>query len=114
MAGMNRRESMRNTKHTKNDPQKKYRLGTVSKNILLEGLNRFHGINPTLSSDVDRDTLSLQCYSILSDILVKKELCIPQMFYLLVKVSFTYLLPVSLKSLCISVLSTKRQFRSVL
>ena len=25
-----------------NDPQKKYRLGTVSKNILLEGLNRFH------------------------------------------------------------------------
>ena len=27
----------------KNDPQKKYRLGTVSKNILLQGLNRFHG-----------------------------------------------------------------------
>ena len=26
-----------------NDPQKKYRLETVSKNILLEGLNRFHG-----------------------------------------------------------------------
>ena len=25
-----------------NDLQKKYRLGTVSKNILLEGLNRFH------------------------------------------------------------------------
>ena len=25
-----------------NDPQKKYHLGTVSKNILLEGLNRFH------------------------------------------------------------------------
>ena len=24
-----------------NDLQKKYRLGTVSKNILLEGLNRF-------------------------------------------------------------------------
>ena len=25
-----------------NDPQKKHRLETVSKNILLEGLNRFH------------------------------------------------------------------------
>ena len=37
-----------------------------------------------------------------------------QMFYLLVKISFAYLLPVSLKSLCVSVLSTKRQFRSVL
>ena len=24
------------------DPQKKYRLGTASKDILLEGLNRFH------------------------------------------------------------------------
>ena len=37
-----------------------------------------------------------------------------QMFCLLVKVSFAYLLPASLKSLCFSVLSTKRQFRSVL
>ena len=36
-----------------NDPQKKYHLGTVSKNILLEGLNRFHGANLTLSLDVD-------------------------------------------------------------
>ena len=26
-----------------NDPQKKHRLGTVSKNSLLEGLNRFNG-----------------------------------------------------------------------
>ena len=26
-----------------NDPQKKHHLGTVSKNILLEGLNRFNG-----------------------------------------------------------------------
>ena len=26
-----------------NDPQKKHHLGTVSKNILQEGLNRFHG-----------------------------------------------------------------------
>ena len=39
-----------------NDPQKKYRLGTVSKTILLEGLNQFHGANITLSSDVDQDT----------------------------------------------------------
>ena len=58
---MNRRESMRNTRHThthtkRKDPQKKYRLGTVSKNIILEGLNRFHGANLTLSSDVDQDT----------------------------------------------------------
>ena len=37
-------------------PQKKYRLGTVSKNILLEGLNRFHGANLILSTDVDQDT----------------------------------------------------------
>ena len=26
-----------------NDPQKKHRLGTVSKNILQEGLNQFNG-----------------------------------------------------------------------
>ena len=38
-----------------NDPQKKYRLRTVSKNILLEGLNWFHGDNLTLNSDVDQD-----------------------------------------------------------
>ena len=40
----------------KNDPQKKYRLETVSKNILLEGLNRFHTASLSLSSDVDQDT----------------------------------------------------------
>ena len=39
-----------------NDPQKKYRLGTVCKNILLEGLNQFHGANIALNSDVDQDT----------------------------------------------------------
>ena len=56
-AAMNRRESMRNSRHKNtNDPQKKYRLGTVSKNILLEGLNQFHGANLTLKSDVDQDT----------------------------------------------------------
>ena len=26
-----------------NDPQKKHRIETVSKNMLLDGLNRFHG-----------------------------------------------------------------------
>ena len=50
---MNRRESMTNNT---NDPQKKYRLGTVSKTILLEGLNQFHGANLTLNSDMDQDT----------------------------------------------------------
>ena len=49
---MNRRESLTNT----NDPEKKFRLGTVSKNILLEGLNQFHGANHTLDSDVGQDT----------------------------------------------------------
>ena len=54
---MNRRESMRNTRHkNSNDSQKKYRFGTVSKIILLEGLNQFNGNNLTLSSDVDQDT----------------------------------------------------------
>ena len=56
-AAMNRRKCMRNTGHKNtNDPQKKYRLGTVSKNILLEGLNQFHGANLTLCSDVNEDT----------------------------------------------------------
>ena len=36
-------KSMRNTRHKNtNDPQKKYCIGTVSKNILLEGLNQFY------------------------------------------------------------------------
>ena len=39
-----------------NDPQKKYRLGAVIKNILPEGLNWFHGANLTLSSDVNQNT----------------------------------------------------------
>ena len=43
--------------NNKNNQEKKYRLGTVSKNILLDGLNRFHGANLTLSSDVDQGTL---------------------------------------------------------
>ena len=64
------------------------------------------------------DSESRQCYSVLSDILVKMSYAYrwkgDQMFYLLVKVSFAYLLPVSLQSLCFSILSTKRQCRSVL
>ena len=36
----------------KNDLQKKHRLGSVSKNILLEGLNRFLGANLTISPDM--------------------------------------------------------------
>ena len=39
-----------------NVPQKKYRLGMVSKIILLEGLNRFHRANLTLNSNVNQDT----------------------------------------------------------
>ena len=44
-----------------NDPQKKYRLGMGSKNILLEGFNRFLVANLTFSSDVDQDTQMLVC-----------------------------------------------------
>ena len=53
------RLAQRHNKHktdNPNDPQKKYRLGTVSNNILLEGLNRFHSANLTLNSDVHQDT----------------------------------------------------------
>ena len=55
---MNRRESMTNTRqlNNTNDPLKKYRIGTVSKNVLLEGLSQFHGANLVLNSDVDQDT----------------------------------------------------------
>ena len=38
-----------------NDLQKKYRLGRVFRNILLEGLNQFHSASLTLSSDVDQE-----------------------------------------------------------
>ena len=52
---MNRRESMTNTQLNNTiNPQKKHRLGTVSKIILPEGLNRFHGANIILSSVVDQ------------------------------------------------------------
>ena len=52
-AAANRRESMKTQEmNSTNEPQKEYRLGTVSKNILLEGLNQFHSANLTLNSDV--------------------------------------------------------------
>ena len=54
---MNRRESM--TTHdinNTNDPQKKHRLGTVSKTILRESLNQFNGASLALNSDLDQDT----------------------------------------------------------
>ena len=31
-------------------------IGTVSKNILLKGLNQFHSANLALNSDMDQDT----------------------------------------------------------
>ena len=49
-------QTQKHDKHKTYDPQKMYRLGTASKNILLDGLNQFHGANLTLSSDVDQDT----------------------------------------------------------
>ena len=54
---MNRRESMQTQDiNNTNDPQKKYCLGTVSKNILLEGLNDFAARQPSLSLNVGQDT----------------------------------------------------------
>ena len=49
-ASLNRhtRKQQKQDRNNINDPQKKHRLGMVSKNVLLEGLNRFI----TLSSDV--------------------------------------------------------------
>ena len=56
-AALNRRESMTNPRHKyTDDPQKKYRFGTASKNILPEGLSPFHDANLALSSDVDEET----------------------------------------------------------
>ena len=56
-AQINRRTQRHNKHETeKNGPQKKYRLGMVNKNILLEGLNQFHGVNLTIDSDVGQDT----------------------------------------------------------
>ena len=50
-------QTRKNEKHNYTKvPQKKYRIGKVNENILLGGLNWFHGTNLTLSSDVDQDT----------------------------------------------------------
>ena len=44
--------------------EKKYRLGTVSKNILLESIYRFQGANLSLSSE------QIEVYSNLVDVLL--------------------------------------------
>ena len=57
-APINRRAREHNKNKTKNinDPQKKHRLGTASKNILLEGFKPIsRHANLTFSSDVDQD-----------------------------------------------------------
>ena len=56
MNSRSQRHSKHKTEKNIKDPQKKYRLGTVSEKKILEGLNRFDGANLTLNSDVDQDT----------------------------------------------------------
>ena len=59
VAHINRRaQNIANIRQNKNikDPQKKYRLGTVSKIFYWRELNQFDGANLTLNSDVDQDT----------------------------------------------------------
>ena len=51
-----RKQEKHKTQKNTNDPQKKYRLGMVSKSILLEGLNWFYCAILTLCSDVDQGT----------------------------------------------------------
>ena len=58
-AHLNRRAQ----RHSKHKTEKKHKRSTKEVppwngqlNILLEGLNRFHGANLTLNSDVDQDT----------------------------------------------------------
>ena len=43
-----RHKQTKQDRNSINDPQKKHCLGTVSKNILLEGLNRFNGAPTSL------------------------------------------------------------------
>ena len=60
-AHINRRpQNIANTRQNKNikDPQKKYRLGTVSY-FLLEGLNQFNGANLTLNSEENKTAICL-------------------------------------------------------
>ena len=58
-AGDHNKQTQKHDKHKTQKRQmihKKYRLGTVSKSILLESLYWFHSANLTLSSDVVQDT----------------------------------------------------------
>ena len=54
MAQINRRAQRHNKHKTEKHKQKKYSIGTVSKNILLQSLNQFYGANLAFNSDVDR------------------------------------------------------------
>ena len=49
-----------------NDPQKKHRLGTASKYILLEGLNRFNGV-PTSDVQVQMWIKTHRCLVCMKD-----------------------------------------------
>ena len=49
---MNRRKSTRNTRHKNTEVP----LLERSVNILLKGINQFHGVNLAIDSDVDQDT----------------------------------------------------------
>ena len=52
---MDRRKSMTTQyRNNTNDPQKKYRLGTVSKTILLSGLNQFHCAQTSNTTKYDK------------------------------------------------------------
>ena len=89
---------------------KKY--SSLSSKLELKGL-----VKPETVSSA-RSTSSLQYYSVLSDILVKNELCIPlerRLNVIFTGESCICLSPPSkLKIAVLFVLSTKRQFRSVL
>ena len=79
----------------------------------------FHGDTFVAMQHNTNGISSLQCYSVLSDILVKNELCIPLergSNVLSTGEGFICLSPTSKLKMatCISVLSTKSQFRSVL
>ena len=50
------RHSKQKTEKNMKDPQKKYRLGTVSKIFFLEDLNQFNGAYLIFNSNVDQDT----------------------------------------------------------
>ena len=78
-------------------------LESLIRVFFMHFLKKLHFLDFSNSSEayakIVECTSSLQCYSVLSDSLVKNELCIPlergSMLYLLVKVSFAYLHTVS-------------------